>query len=211
MQKTIRKDEINLRELFKTIGRYKWSIIFFTIIITVAVAAKVYFMPKYYKSTVTLEVKPEETQAGGFSMGGAAAMLLGGGAGGSTNLEKDITLLKTYRTNEKVLNKVNDYMVRYFTINSENHKLEEVNIDNNLSIALTDIKIFNFKDYGIQLLIEPMNKTQYKLSFPGRFSNKKIGVYHYSELITHEKFQFMVHKKSKFKNAYTIELAGNKR
>jgi len=63
-----------------------WSIIFFTLFLTFAVAAKVYFMPKYYKSTVTIEVKPEDDKSQGFSMGGAAAMLLGGAAGSSTYL-----------------------------------------------------------------------------------------------------------------------------
>ena len=208
MQQTIKNDEINLRELFRTIGRYKWSIIIFTLLITFAVAVKVYFMQKYYKTTVTLEVKPEENQVGGFSMGGAAAMLLGGDMGSSTDLEKDITLLKTYRTNEKVLNRVDGYMVRYF-ITDEKHK--EVEVDSNLSIEVTDVKINDFRDYGIRLIVEPVNSTQYRLYSVGIFTNDIIGTYHYSEMVTHEKFTLMVHKKSEFKDAYTIELAGTKR
>jgi uncharacterized protein involved in exopolysaccharide biosynthesis len=208
VQKTIKKDEINLRELFKTIGRYKWSIIFFTILITLAVAVKVYFMPKYYKSTVTIEVKPEEQDAGGFSMGGAAAMLLGGGAGASANLEKDITLLKTYRTNEKVLDKVNGYMVRYF-ITDEKHK--EVELESNLSIEVTDVNIPDFRDYGMRLIVKPLNKTSYELFMVGTFSNDKIGTFHYSETVNHEKFSLMINKKKEFKRDYTVELAGTKR
>jgi len=208
MHKTIKKDEINLRELFRTIGCYKWSIIFFTLIVTLAMAAKVYFMPKYYKSTVTLEVKPEEQDAGGFSMGGAAAMLLGGGGGSTANLEKDITLLKTYRTNEKVLNKIDGYLVRYF-ITDEKHK--EVELDNNLSIEVTDVKINNFRDYNMRLIVKPLNKTSYELFIEGIFSNEKVGTHHYSELVTHEKFELMVHKKEEFKSEHTIELAGTKR
>ena len=204
----IQKDEINLRELFKTIGRYKWSIIIFTILITLAVAVKVYFMQKYYKSTVTLEVKPEETQAGGFSMGGAAAMLLGGEIGGSTDLEKDITLLKTYRTNEKVLNKVNGYMVRYF-VTDEKHK--EVEVDSNLSIEVTDIKINDFRDYGMRLIVEPIDRTKYKLYVVGIFTNDTIGTYHYSEMVTNEDFSLIIHKKRDYNSSYTIELEGTKR
>ena len=207
MQQTIKKDEINLRELFSTIGRYKWSIIFFTIIITLAVAIKVYFMPKYYKSTVTIEVKPEEQNAGGFSMGGAAAMLLGGG-GGSTNLEKDITLLKTYRTNEKVLDKVNGYLVRYFITNEKHKKVE---VDSNVSIEVTNIKINDIRDYGMRLIIKPLNKTSYELFTPSIFSNNKLGTYHYNKMVIHEKFKLMVHKKTEFNISYTIELAGTKR
>ncbi len=204
----IAEDKINLRELFTTIGRYKWSIIVFTILITLAVAVKVYLMPKYYKSTITIEVKPEEQNAGGFSMGGAAAMLLGGDMGGSTDLEKDITLLKTYRTNEKVLEKVNGYMVRYF-ITDEKYK--EVEIDSNISIEVTDVQVNDFRDYGMRLILEPLNDTQYKLYEPSTFGKHSLGTYHYSEMVSHKRFNLMIHKKTEFKNSYTIELAGTKR
>jgi len=202
------EDKINLRELFSTIGRYKWSILFLTLLITISVAVKVYFMPKYYKSTVTIEVKPNDDQSQGFSMGGAAAMLLGGGAGGSTDLEKDTTLLQTYRTNEKVLEKVNGYMVRYF-ITDEKHK--EIELEDNISIEVTDVSIKDFKNYGMRIIIEPLNDTRYKLLIPGRFSNTLIGTYHYSEMVQTKDFSLMVHKKTSFKQHYTVELSGTKR
>jgi len=206
-QQHIKEDEIDLRELFATLGRYKWSIIFFTLLITFAVAVKVYFMPKYYKSTVTLEVK-SENKAGGFSLGGAAAMLLGGGGGSASNLEKDITLLKTYRTNEKVLNIVDGYLVRYF-ITDEKHK--EVEVENNLSIELTDVQVNDFKKYGMRLLIKPLNKTEYQLFKVNTFFNDKLGTYHYSEMVKQKAFSLMVHKKQDFITPYTVELAGTKR
>ena len=205
---TIKKDEINLRELFATIGRYKWSIIFLTLLITIFVAVKVYFMPKYYKSTVTIEVKPEEDQSQGFSMGGAAAMLLGGAAGSSADLEKDMTLLQTYRTNEKVLDIVNGYMVRYF-ISDEKHK--EVEVDSNLSIEVSDVTISDFKNYGSRLIVEPLNNKQYKLLSPGRFTNTLVGKFNYGKLINTKKIILKVNKKSSFKQPYTIELSGTKR
>ena len=203
----IEEDEIDLRELFATLGRYKWSIIFFTLLITFAVAVKVYFMPKYYQSTVTLEVK-SENKAGGFSLGGAAAMLLGGGSGSASSLEKDITLLKTYRTNEKVLNIVDGYLVRYF-ITDKKHK--EIEVEHNLSIELTDVKVNDFKSYGMRLLIKPLNKTEYKLLKIKRFFNEDLGVYHYSEMVKQKTFSLMVHKKKDFSSSYTVELAGTKR
>lgn len=208
MQNTIKKDEIDLRDLFKTIGQYKWSIIFFTIIITFAVAIKVYFMPKYYKSTVTIEVKAEDQNSRGFSMSGAAAMLLGGGNGVSANLEKDITLLKTYRTNEKVLDKVNSYLVRYFI---RDEKYKEVEIENNLSIKIKNVEINDYRDYGLRLIVKPLNKTTYELFSPGIFSNSKIGTYNYNETVTNEKFSLMIHKKRDFNTSYTIKLEGTKR
>jgi uncharacterized protein involved in exopolysaccharide biosynthesis len=204
----IQKNEIDLKELFTTIGRYKWSIIFLTLLITTIVAVKVYFMPKYYQSTVTIEVKPDEEQAGGFSLGGAGALLGLATGGGSTNLDKDVTLLKTFRTNEQVLDKVDAYMVRYF-ITDEKYK--EVELDNNISIEITDIQINDFKNYGMRIVIEPLNDTQYKLLLPGRFNNTLIGTYHYSEMVQTDNFSLMVHKKSTFKHPYTVELSATKR
>jgi uncharacterized protein involved in exopolysaccharide biosynthesis len=203
-----KKDEVDLRELFHTIGHYKWSIIFFTILITSIVTVKVYFMPKYYKSTVTIEVKPENDKAGGFSMDGAAAMLLGGASGGDTNLKKDITLLQTYRINSKVLDVIDDYMIRYF-IKDKKHK--ELELDSNQAIKVTDITINTYKRYGMRLTIKPLNFTQYQLSLVGSIKDEKLGNYHYSELVEHEDFNFMIHKERDFNNTYTIELAGTKR
>ena len=201
------KDEINLRELFSIIGNYKWSIIFFTILITSIVTVKVYFMPKYYKSTVILEVKAEDDKAGGFSMGGAAAMLLGG-EGGATNLKKDITLLKTYRTNSKVLDIIDGYMIRYF-IKDKKHK--ELELDSNQSIEVTEIEINTYKRYGMRLTVKPLNITQYQLSLVGLIKDEILGNYHYSERVEHKDFSFMINKQRDFNNTYTIQLAGTKR
>jgi uncharacterized protein involved in exopolysaccharide biosynthesis len=203
---SITEDEIDLRELFSTIGRYKWSIMFFTLLITIAVVAKVYLMPKYYKSTVTIEVKPQEDKSSGFSMG-AAAMFLGGG-GGSTSLDKDVTLLKMYAINSKVLDRFNGYRVRYFI---KDDKYKEHEVDSNLSIEVTNIKIKNFKDYGMRLMIKPLSKTEYKLFIPGRFKDKLLGTFHYSEMVNQEKFTFMINKKNSFTTTYTIQLSGEKR
>jgi uncharacterized protein involved in exopolysaccharide biosynthesis len=99
-------------------------------------------------------------------------------------------------------------LVRYF-ITDERHK--EVEVDSNLSIEVTDVKIPDFRDYGMRLLLKPLNKTSYELFIVGIFSDEKVGTFHYSETVTHEKFTLMVHKKADFTTAYTIELAGTKR
>jgi uncharacterized protein involved in exopolysaccharide biosynthesis len=134
-------------------------------------------------------------------------MLLGGG-GATSNLEKDVTLLKTYRTNEKVLNNYNGYMIRYFTMDK---KYKEIEVDNNLSIEVTDVQINSFKHYGMRLIIQPLNNTEYTLLSPSRFSNDSIGIYHYSEIVTHQNFSLMVHKKRDFNSPYTIQLSGTNR
>ncbi len=99
----IQEDEIDLRELFRTIGRYKWSIMLITLLVTVITAAIAYRMPKYYKTTTIIEVKPKPGDRGGFSLGGAGALLglpTGGGVG---SIDKDAALMGMYRTNQPVL------------------------------------------------------------------------------------------------------------
>ncbi len=204
----IQKNEINLKELFATINQYKWSIIFLTLLITSIVAVKVYFMPKYYQSTVTIEVKAEEDKGAGFSFGGAEALLGLTTGGASADLDKDATLLKTFRTNEQVLDKVNAYMVRYF-ITDDNHK--EIELDNNISIEITNIQINDFKNYGMRIIVKPLNDTQYKLLLSGLFTNTLIGIYHYSEIVKTDDFSLIIHKKSTFKHPYTVQLSGTKR
>lgn len=204
----IEEDEIDLRELFATIGRYKKFIILFALFITAVVAIKVYFMPKFYQSTVTLEVKSEEGKSQGFSLGGAGALLgLSGGGGASANLEKDVTLLKTFRTNEQVLASSHAYMVRYF----QDQNFKETEVDDNLSIEVTNVSIPNFKNYGMRLIVKPIDHTSYQLYTPGRFFDGSLGQFNYGDVVSTEDFTLKINKKQAFEKEYTIELSGSER
>lgn len=204
---TIEEDEIDLRELFATIGRDKKFIIIFTLIVTLLVAIKVYFMPKFYQSTMTIEVKSEDGASQGFSLGGAGALLGLGGGGASSNLEKDVTLLKTFRTNEKVLDKSQAYMVRYF----QEENLKEVEVDENLSIAVSDVVIPDFKNHGMRLIVKPSDNTHYKLYTLGRFFDNLVGQFGYGEKVSTEDFSLTIDKIGDFEEEYTIQLSGTKR
>ena len=201
-------DEMSLKELFSTLKYYKWSIILLTFFITFFMAINIYLMPKYYKSSVTLEVKSESKQGGGFSLGGAGA-LLGLGGGSDTSLEKDITLLKTFRTNGEVLKKFKNYNIRYF-VTDESYKERE--IDENISIEVNYIKIKEFKDYGMKLVIEPLNDTQYRLLLPSMILKKElIGTFEYNKIINTKRCSLSVRKKQTFQTPYTLQFSGTKR
>jgi len=205
---SIEKDEISLRDLFSTLGYYKWSIMFLTFLITFLVAINIYLMPKYYESSVTLEVKVEGTKAGGFSLGGAGA-LLGLGGGSDVSLEKDIALMKTFRTHSKVLEIVDDYRVRYFTMDNS---FKEREIDENISIKVSNVTIKSFKDYGMKLVIEPLNSQQYRLLKPSKILKKElIGIFEYDTIVDTEKCSILVHKKQAFTDAYIVQFSGTKR
>lgn len=207
-QNYIEKDEISLRELFSTLAYYKWSIVLLTFFITFFMTIKIYMMPKYYKSSVTLEVKSEENKGGEFSLGGAGA-LLGLGGGSDISLEKDVALLKTFRANGEVLKNFKNYNVRYF-ITDESYKERE--IDENISIEVNYIKIKEFKDYGMKLVIEPFNETQYRLLKPSMILEKEIiGIFEYNKIVNTEKCSLSVRKKQIFQTPYTLQFSGTKR
>jgi len=200
------QEEVNFKNYFNIIGKYKWSIIFLTLIITALVTIKIYLMPKYYKSTVTIEVKESE-KGQAFSIGGAALLSMVGGS--SSSLEKDISLLKTYRTNEKVLDKVKNYMVRYFKYDVK--KYQSIEMDQNISIQALNIKIKSFQYYGLRLKLTPLNKSSYQLSYPGKFKDDIIGTFKYNETIQTEKISLKIVKKQEFTHPYIIQFSGTKR
>ncbi len=94
----IEEDEIDLRELAKTIGRYKWSILFFAILVTGLAVAFALSKPNEYESSTLL--MPQENAKP--SIGGGLAALAGmagvdvGGSGAPGAEESFNALLKNY-------------------------------------------------------------------------------------------------------------------
>ena len=204
------KDEINLRSLFGTIGKYKWSIIILTVLITTVLTIKIYLMPKYYKSTVTIEVKPDESQGQGFSMGGAALLSMVGGTGSTSSLEKDVTLIKTYRTNQTVLDTINDYLIRYYIYDKKRYKKIEVD-DKNISISLSNTSIKSSKFNGLSIKYLPLDDNSYQLFYPALFTDNLIGTFNYNTKVNTEKFSLKITKKASIQTSCTFQLLGTKR
>ncbi|MDD2697965.1 MAG: Wzz/FepE/Etk N-terminal domain-containing protein [Arcobacteraceae bacterium] len=94
----IEEDEIDLRELAKTIGRYKWKILFFSIIVTGLSVAFALSKPNEYESSTLL--MPQENAKP--SIGGGLAALAGmagvdvGGGGNPGPEESFNALLHNY-------------------------------------------------------------------------------------------------------------------
>jgi uncharacterized protein involved in exopolysaccharide biosynthesis len=184
------EDEIDLRELFRTIGRYKWSIMLMTLIITVITAAIAYRMPKYYKTSTVIEVKPKAGESGGFSLGGAGALLgLGGLGGGSTSTEKDAALLGMFRINNKVLDSIS-YGAQFFAY--EKYRYIELP-ESNCSIAITDLAIYDYKKFGMHISFEPINQEKFTLTIPSTFGDEILGEFQYNQPIHTQYFDMVVH------------------
>jgi len=81
------EDEIDLKQLFRTIINRKWTIIIVTIIITSLAVLYAYYQPNIYQASSTLELESEKK--GGFSQDILADALSGAG-GSSLDTEKEV-------------------------------------------------------------------------------------------------------------------------
>lgn len=105
----LEEDEIDLKELFKTIWKYKYKIAIFTSVVVFATLVYVLSIPNSYKSEIILT-----TQSDGKSSGGGLANLasLAGVSLGSSGSGKDPftmmeTTLKDYEFNKSIIEKYN--------------------------------------------------------------------------------------------------------
>ena len=206
------KDEIDLRELFVTIWRHKTFIILFTLFFTIITVIIVYRMPKYYKTTTVIEVKPKtDNKSGGLSLGslGGAAALLGlGGMGASSSTAKDAAMLSMYRTNHQVLDSV-DYNAQYFV--TEKFRPLELP-ESNCSIVISGLQIYDYKHFGMEVTFKPINKKLFALSLPSKipFMSENLGTFAYDTPIKTHDFACAIHHKSNGATPTRIILNGNK-
>ena len=209
------KDEIDLRELFATIWRHKFFIFFFTFIVTLLVVIIAYRMPKYYKTTTVIEVKPKsDSKQGGLSLGGAlggAGALLGLaglGSDSSSNAALDAAKMTLYRTNKHILDTVH-YSAQYFIT----RRFRPVELpENNCSIQVEDLRIPDYKNFGMQIIFEPISKETFKLISPSKipFMSKTLGNFRYDTPIHTKDFDLTIHHNPQGAIPETITLNGDK-
>jgi len=206
------EDKIDLRELFSTIWQYKGFIFWLTTIITLIVVAVIYRMPKYYKTTTTIEVKPKSNDSGAggglaSALGGAGALLgLAGISAPTSSTEKDAALLSMYRVNSRVLDSVT-YNARYW--HYDKFKYNELG-ENNCSIYISDLKIHSYKNFGMEIIFSPISKESFSLATPSILSNQKLGTFKYGNHIHTKYFDMTVFKNSSGTVPDKITLYGDK-
>ncbi|MBD3794575.1 MAG: hypothetical protein IE881_01295, partial [Epsilonproteobacteria bacterium] len=204
IQSIHQEDEIDLRELFKTIGRYKLFIFIMMIIGAVATYLFLYFQTPYYKTSTTIEIKPKDgTNRGGLG-GGAAALLALSGAGGSspTSTDRDVAIMQTFDINSKVL-QIIPYSIRYFV--EDGYKTKEV-LDNNLSVS--KIKILDINKPIVKLKIIPISDGKFSLEKINLFSNEFLGYFDFGATLKTSEFQAKFDKLRDFKEEYEITING---
>ncbi len=111
-QNNIDEDEIDLKEVFGTLNRYKYSIVILAILFTIGATVFAYFKPNVYEATTTIELEQENRYGGGGDDMMSLAL-----SGGGANLDNEQYILKSRFLSEKVLRGL-DIGTRYFTTNN---------------------------------------------------------------------------------------------
>lgn len=186
MNNQIQNDEIDLKDLFKTIMKYKYIIAFFAIIFALASAIFAYTKPSIYSSFATIELQegsnkwsPDDALKQAFS-------------GGSVNVENQIEILKSKSLADRALKDLN-LKTRYFTV--KNYRTKEYY--NNSPFIVID-KILDDTIYGTTFNLTPVDEESFRLEIKpiSKFSKRGVlaltGVQPLEdyELITYDK----VHK-----------------
>ena len=105
----IEEDEIDLRELFNTILRYKYKIIFLSFLVVCATLVYVLSIPNSYKSQVTLSPQggSSSSMGGLSSLASLAGVSLGGGDSSKDPSVMMQTTLSDYEFNKNIILKYN--------------------------------------------------------------------------------------------------------
>ena len=111
-------NEIDLKEVFKTILKYKTSIVLISLLFLVLSSIFAYYKPNVYASSTTIEV----LGGGNKNVGSADFMLKAFGADG-TNLDDEITILKSKYIIQEALESLN-LETRYYERNVLHKKTE---------------------------------------------------------------------------------------
>lgn len=131
----LEEDEIDLRELGRTIGRYKWSILFFSLFITAMAVLFALSKPNEYESKTLL--MPQENAKPNVSGGLAALAGMAGvdvGGGGAPGAEESFNaLLNNY-----------DFMKSYIEKYNIHKKLASEESVKNYQFALGYDKVYKF-------------------------------------------------------------------
>lgn len=186
MNTQIQNDEIDLKDIFKTILRYKYIIAAFAIIFSIASTFFAYTTPSVYSSFATIELQEETNK---YSAEDALKQAF---SGGSVNVENQIEILKSKALADKALKNMS-LDIRYFTV--KNFRIHEYYKN---SPFIVENKILEDTIYGRSFTLTPIDENSFRLEIKpvSKFSKRGIlallGVQplEEKELITYDK----VHK-----------------
>jgi uncharacterized protein involved in exopolysaccharide biosynthesis len=168
---SIDEDEIDLKEVFRTLNSYRWMIVSFVILFTLGAGIFAYFKPNVYRATSSVEVGIEP---GGFA-GGQDVLALATESG-SMNADTEMEIIKSRFLSEKVLKEVN-FSHKYYTT----RRLKEVELykDSPFIVGMN-------KGYDVSFDFYPVDKKTYRLVVKEAEDENKT-VWSYDKVLPYDK------------------------
>ena len=160
----IQNDEIDLKDLFKTIMKYKYIIALFAIIFTLAAAVFAYTKPSVYSSFATIELQEEKNS---FNADDALKQAF---SGGSVNVENQIQILQSKSLQDKAVKEL-FLKTRYFTV--KNYREREF-YKNSPFIVLD--KVIEDTVYGTNFNLTPIDDESFRLEIKPISKYSKRGI-----------------------------------
>ena len=145
---SIDEDEIDIKEIFRTVFRYKYMIILLVILFTFGSAFFAYFKTNVYKTTSTVEVQVEKR---GGAQQDILAMAMDGGS--MVNPDTEMEIIKSVSLTERALKHV-DMTHHYYT--TRRYKKVELYKDSPFEVGM-------LKGYGIMFDLIPVDEKLYRL------------------------------------------------
>lgn len=143
------EDEIDIKEVFRTIHRYRYMILLLVIAFTLASSYYAYFQTNVYKASATVEVGLDQRSSGGGQDILAMAM-----DPGSMNADTEMDIIKSRFLSEKALEKVN-FPHRYYT--TRRFKEVELYKESPFQVGMN-------KGYGVSFDFTPVDEGNYHLT-----------------------------------------------
>ncbi|UTJ05798.1 GumC family protein [Arcobacter roscoffensis] len=145
-------DQIDLKDVIKTIFRYKWSIIIITFIFTFGSAIFAYIKPNIYSSSATIELMEDKKKSAS-----PADFMLQAFDGGGANVDNEIEVMKSRFLAKKAFNLLN-LKTRYFTT----HNFREIELYKDSPFVVNS----HFLDdllYGKEFILKPIDENSFNL------------------------------------------------
>ena len=160
-QNNIDEDEIDLKEVFSTLNRYKYSIIAFAIVFTIGATVFAYFKDNVYEASTTIELEQK-----GRGMSGDDVMSLALGGTGA-NIDNEQYIIKSRFLSEKVLRGL-DIGTRYYT----KHNFRTVELYQSSPFVVVN-KELDKRLYGTKFTMKILDGERFVLSMTPQIGMKE--------------------------------------
>ena len=144
----IDEDEIDIKEVFRTIFRYKYMIILLVILFGAASSYYAYFKPNVYQATATVEVGMEQRGYGGSQ--DILAMAMGSE---SMNADTEMEIIRSRFLSQRALKEVN-FSHKYYAT----RRFKEVELYKN-----SPFKVGMNRGYYVSFDFYPVDEKTYRL------------------------------------------------